>query len=114
VSYGEPSKGLMQTVPSTFDPLENLKASAVYATEMYGSARQAGKATALKEAMKKFAEGGVIPYDEGGRMPSVMRGEYILTPDEASRISREILGRWAEPEEDVFDSYPEPPPPPVF
>ena len=72
-------------MPSTFDPLENLKASVEYAIDRYG----------------------MVP----GRLRA---GEYILTPDEASRISREILGRWAEPEEDVFDSYPEPPPPPVF
>jgi len=92
-SYGAPSKGLMQVMSGTFDPLTNLKASARYAMDRYGT-----------------VTGRILPTATA----RVRAGEYILTPEEASRIGREMLGGWNEPEDDVFDSYPEPPPPPVF
>ena len=100
MSYGEPSKGLVQTMPSTFDPLENLKASVEYAIDRYG----------------------MVP----GRLRA---GEYILTPEAAREIAmrklasddeptfehlmrKGMLGDWQD--EEPLDDYPEPPPPPVF
>ena len=101
MSYGEPSKGLMQTIPGTFDPLTNLKASARYAMDRYGT-----------------VTGRILPTATA----RVRAGEYILSPEAVRDISGEptfehlmrkgMLGDWQD--EEPPDDYPEPPPPPVF
>ena len=97
-AMGQPSQGLMQTIPSTFaayagpfagrpitDPLANIYAGLNYALHRYGSLSALNRAGG-------YAEGGIIPslYDKGGYLaPGVtivsnqtQDPELVLTGDQ--------------------------------
>ena len=108
-AMGQPSQGLMQTIPSTFaayagpfagrpitDPLANIYAGLNYALHRYGSLAALNRAGG-------YAEGGIVPslYDKGGYLaPGVtivsnqsQDPELVLTGDQQRALFAKDGGR---------------------
>ncbi len=94
---GSPSKGLMQTIEATFDPLKNMTAAVEYVRSEYMGdwserldewtgeleirPRRGGKTTAIEKAMEiakeaGFATGGVV-HSPTGRLPRAEMAEIM-------------------------------------
>lgn len=99
---GDPSRGLMQTIGSTFnayagpyrsrgiyDPLANIYAGCAYAISRYGSLAGMNRAGG-------YAQGGIVPtlYDRGGILPAgntfvtnqTGRPELVLDPQQTNTL----------------------------
>lgn len=108
-AMGQPSQGLMQTIPSTFaayagpfagrpitDPMANIYAGLNYALHRYGSLSALNRAGG-------YAEGGIVPslYDKGGYLaPGVtivsnqtQDPELVLTGDQQRALFAKDGGR---------------------